>query len=135
MLVNLIGNAIKFTETGGVTVATMVDRATRRISFGVKDTGIGMTESQLHRVFQPFEQADSSTTRRSGGTGLGLTITQSLARMLVVMLLRRACVDWEVSLHSRSIPATLRASPGSMIRRSRCSNDPTTKLITQSKLN
>ena len=82
MLVNLIGNAIKFTETGGVTVATTVDLATRRISFGVKDTGIGMTESQLHRVFQPFEQADSSTTRRSGGTGLGLTITQSLARML-----------------------------------------------------
>ena len=66
MLVNLIGNAIKFTETGGVTVATTVDLATRRISFGVKDTGIGMTESQLHRVFQPFEQADSSTTRRSG---------------------------------------------------------------------
>ena len=82
MLVNLIGNAIKFTETGGVTVATTVDLATRRISFAVKDTGIGMTESQLHRVFQPFEQADSSTTRRSGGTGLGLTITQSLARML-----------------------------------------------------
>jgi len=82
MLVNLIGNAIKFTEAGGVTVVTVVDRPTRRISFGVKDTGIGMTESQLHRVFQPFEQADTSTTRRSGGTGLGLTITQSLARML-----------------------------------------------------
>ncbi len=87
VLVNLVGNAIKFTETGGVTIRVGVDPIGDRaqdstLRFDVCDTGIGMTPEQLSRLFQPFNQADSSVTRRFGGTGLGLTISRRLAEML-----------------------------------------------------
>ncbi len=74
VLRNLLANAVKFTPLGAVTLfAGMKDH---RLLFRVADTGIGMDESQLQRLFRPFEQADSSRTRRYGGTGLGLAITR-----------------------------------------------------------
>jgi len=85
ILINLVGNAFKFTETGGVRVAARLvgnPDGPPRLQFDVVDTGIGMTPEQLTRLFQPFVQADSSTTRKSGGTGLGLTISKRLAELL-----------------------------------------------------
>ncbi len=79
-LVNLIGNACKFTEKGAVRIDVREDG--ERLSLAVSDTGIGMTEAQLGRLFRPFEQADSSTTRRFGGTGLGLAITHQIVTMM-----------------------------------------------------
>lgn len=84
VLMNLIGNALKFTHQGEVKiVARMVTGSeTARMRIDVRDTGIGMTQDQLGKLFEPFSQADNSTTRKYGGTGLGLAISQRLARML-----------------------------------------------------
>ena len=83
ILVNLAGNAIKFTETGEVSVRVeLVSRAPLTLGFTVRDTGIGMSDEQLGRLFSPFTQGDLSTTRRFGGTGLGLTISKGLIEML-----------------------------------------------------
>ncbi|HEX8875409.1 MAG TPA: ATP-binding protein [Phycisphaerales bacterium] len=80
ILFNLIGNAIKFTEEGGVYVA--LQRRNGRLAIEVRDTGIGLTPHQISSLFGAFTQADTSTTRKFGGTGLGLRISQSLAQML-----------------------------------------------------
>ena len=85
ILINLIGNAVKFTEHGSVRVVTRVrhDAAGPPVlEFEVIDTGIGLTESQLARLFQPFTQADMSTSRQFGGSGLGLSISRRLAQLL-----------------------------------------------------
>jgi signal transduction histidine kinase/ActR/RegA family two-component response regulator len=85
VLMNLVSNAVKFTEHGSVSVrVTMVnpDNVTPRLRFEVNDTGLGITPEQLARLFQPFVQADASTTRKFGGTGLGLTISLSIAKLL-----------------------------------------------------
>jgi signal transduction histidine kinase/ActR/RegA family two-component response regulator/HPt (histidine-containing phosphotransfer) domain-containing protein len=86
ILINLVGNAIKFTEAGWVRVTAALldpaDVANPRLCFRVCDSGIGMTAGQVERLFRPFGQADGSTTRRFGGTGLGLTISRRLAREL-----------------------------------------------------
>ena len=83
-LFNLLGNAAKFTENGRVTLAVRRDGAgpEASIAFAVRDTGIGMSEEQLGRLFQRFTQADETTTRKFGGTGLGLAITRAFARLL-----------------------------------------------------
>jgi CheY-like chemotaxis protein/anti-sigma regulatory factor (Ser/Thr protein kinase) len=80
ILVNLLSNAIKFTQAGSVTLEVM--QKDGYTLFLVSDTGIGMSETQLGQLFQPFQQADSSTTRRYGGTGLGLVISRRLANMM-----------------------------------------------------
>ncbi len=80
MLLNLLGNAGKFTEGGTITLS--VTREGEDIVFGVADTGIGMTPEQVGRLFERFSQADASTTRRFGGTGLGLALTRAFATML-----------------------------------------------------
>jgi signal transduction histidine kinase len=84
ILLNLLGNASKFTSKGTVALtATREDKDHREwIVFTVRDTGIGMTEEQLSRLFRPFTQADPSTTRKYGGTGLGLSISQRLSRLM-----------------------------------------------------
>ena len=80
ILTNLLSNAIKFTVHGEV--GLRVARAGDDILFRIIDTGIGMNKAELQRLFQPFEQADSSTTRNYGGTGLGLAISRDLARLM-----------------------------------------------------
>ncbi len=80
ILANLLSNAVKFTERGEVRLRVASEGG--NIHFKVIDTGIGMSEEQAARLFQPFEQADSSTTRKYGGTGLGLAISQNLARLM-----------------------------------------------------
>ena len=85
VLVNLVGNAVKFTHAGSLTldVAFTCDPAgTGRMRLAVRDSGIGMTAEQIGRLFRPFTQADASTTRQFGGTGLGLHICKRLAGML-----------------------------------------------------
>jgi len=82
ILVNLVGNAVKFTEVGRVTLEMHCDVASERLRIDVIDTGIGMTPDQQTKLFGAFVQADTSTTRRFGGTGLGLRISKRLAEML-----------------------------------------------------
>lgn len=82
ILYNLVSNAIKFTEQGRVTVSASPDLSARRMVVQVQDTGIGIPVEVQSRLFQPFFQVDGSTTRRYGGTGLGLTISRRLAEMM-----------------------------------------------------
>jgi PAS domain S-box-containing protein len=83
ILLNLVSNAIKFTELGGVRIVVRYAGGDRpRLEFDVVDTGLGMTPEQQNRLFKPFTQADNSTTRQFGGTGLGLTISKRLANLM-----------------------------------------------------
>ncbi|GIW98090.1 MAG: hypothetical protein KatS3mg111_1423 [Pirellulaceae bacterium] len=85
ILLNLLGNAIKYTQKGSVELLirlNSVDGPAPYVEFQVKDTGIGLTKSQLEKVFMAFTQADETMTRRFGGTGLGLTISKGLAELL-----------------------------------------------------
>src|SRR5262249_38292380 len=90
VLLNLVGNAIKFTEEGEVAVRVKVEQAHEvpsvdletTLTFSVRDTGIGISLEQQERIFRAFEQEDTSTTRKYGGTGLGLTIAARLANLM-----------------------------------------------------
>ncbi|CAN5310534.1 hypothetical protein BH18ACT10_BH18ACT10_12150 [soil metagenome] len=87
ILVNLLGNAVKFTERGEIVLSVGVEEEKEAagkalVRFEIKDTGIGMTDEQRSRLFRSFTQADASTTRKSGGTGLGLTIYKQLVELM-----------------------------------------------------
>ena len=90
VLVNLLGNAIKFTQQGEILVSAMAageiyiknNKKYLDIELSVKDTGIGISKEKLGKIFESFTQADNSTTRKFGGTGLGLTISRSLAELM-----------------------------------------------------
>lgn len=87
VLINLVNNAIKFTEKGEIELSCHVDPQAKKdgqidLCFAVRDTGIGMSVKQRSKLFQPFSQADGSTTRKYGGTGLGLSISQRLVEMM-----------------------------------------------------
>ncbi|MEJ2464875.1 MAG: ATP-binding protein [Candidatus Thiodiazotropha sp.] len=85
ILTNLVSNAVKFTEHGEVCVELSCRQSTRTevdLLFAVRDTGAGMSEEQVSRLFQPFSQADASTTRKHGGTGLGLAICKRLTELM-----------------------------------------------------
>lgn len=82
ILLNLAGNAVKFTRRGGVTLSLQRGKETGWLEFLVRDTGPGIPPEKIQSIFQPFTQADSSLTRRHGGTGLGLTISLRLAQLM-----------------------------------------------------
>lgn len=82
ILINLVGNAIKFTHEGSICLRLSYDAELRHIQFEVIDTGIGITTELQAKLFRPFEQGDSSIVRRYGGSGLGLAISQRLAQVL-----------------------------------------------------
>jgi two-component system sensor histidine kinase/response regulator len=85
ILLNLVNNAVKFTDAGEIEIrSVLVEREGNmvQLAFSIRDTGIGMSEEQVARLFQPFSQADSSTTRKYGGTGLGLSISRRLVEMM-----------------------------------------------------
>ena len=81
VLLNLVGNAIKFTRDGSV-IAAHEPESSDTLQIAVTDTGIGMTEEQMTRIFEPFEQADRSIARRFGGSGLGLAISRQLVELM-----------------------------------------------------
>lgn len=84
VLMNLVGNACKFTEKGEVTITSSIvsDSRGERLMISVRDSGIGMTKEQLGRLFQDFSQADASTTRKYGGTGLGLSLSRRFCQLM-----------------------------------------------------
>jgi signal transduction histidine kinase/DNA-binding response OmpR family regulator/CHASE3 domain sensor protein len=82
VLINLIGNALKFTERGSVTVRVVAEIGGRPLRIDVIDTGVGIAEDRLDAIFEAFTQADATTERRFGGTGLGLTISRQILRLM-----------------------------------------------------
>lgn len=82
VILNLVGNAIKFTLAGSITIVVAREQNSERLHFSIADTGIGMRPDQLARVFDAFSQADASTNRRFGGTGLGTTISKQIVELM-----------------------------------------------------
>ncbi len=96
VLMNLVGNAVKFTSEGEVRVVVGVEQADSNIvtlKFAVRDTGIGIPADKLEQIFEPFVQADASTTRRFGGTGLGLAICREIVQLMHGQLAVESVVD------------------------------------------
>ena len=82
VLLNLLSNSAKFTERGSITLGAASSPDGTSVVFSVRDTGIGMTPEQLGRIFEEFSQAEAGTSRTYGGTGLGLSLSRQLARIL-----------------------------------------------------
>ena len=82
IIINLCNNAIKFTEKGGINIKVSYSNENNALSINVVDTGIGLSQEQMDKIFNPFTQADISTTRQYGGTGLGLHLSKELAKKL-----------------------------------------------------
>lgn len=108
-LLNLVGNAIKFTPSGSVTIRTLKESETESqitLRFEVIDTGVGIAEDKLPTLFAPFEQADSSMSKRFGGTGLGLAITRKLAEIMggkagAISTVGQGCTFWFSALFDK----------------------------------
>lgn len=111
ILVNLLTNAIKFTDAGNVSLEVALEN--QNLIFCISDTGIGMSEEQLSRIFTPFEQADGSTTRKFGGTGLGLAIVKRIVDLMGGEIRVRSALGqgstFEVSLPYLPVNATASA--------------------------
>ncbi len=123
ILLNLVGNAIKFTEIGSVTIRVGLTDAVRPLlAFEVIDTGMGLSEAQRCRLFQPFTQADASTTRRFGGTGLGLAISRRLARALggdIAVLSAVGCGStFTLTIDPGDLGTTTLRAPGLLLQKS-----------------
>ena len=120
ILTNLVGNAVKFTEHGGITVGVEVletGEAAVQLRFAVTDTGVGIPADRVDAVFRPFEQADSTTTRKYGGTGLGLAISAQLTEMMGGKIGVDSCVGkgstfWFTVRLQHQQPASTHKLPG-----------------------
>jgi signal transduction histidine kinase/CheY-like chemotaxis protein/HPt (histidine-containing phosphotransfer) domain-containing protein len=139
VLFNLLGNALKFTERGRINLhagTSPLGHGQTEVTISVADTGIGLSEEQRARLFQPFAQADSSTTRRFGGTGLGLSIVRRLAQLMkgditvesrqgvgstfkVRLILAAAPADSPLNTTLRSAARPVRAASGKSRTRAR----------------
>lgn len=110
VIVNLLSNAVKFTDQGSVLLA--IDRDAESLIFLITDTGIGMSEEQVGRIFNAFEQADGATTRRFGGSGLGLSISRSLVDLMggeikvSSILGAGSCFELRLPLREVNLPLT-----------------------------
>jgi signal transduction histidine kinase/CheY-like chemotaxis protein len=110
ILLNLIGNAVKFTEQGSIRVHAAATEGGRQLRVRVEDTGVGIAPSALDSIFEPFVQVDSSNTRRFGGTGLGLSITRSLCEAMGGRIACRSTVG-QGSTFEVYLPIELPPSP------------------------
>lgn len=115
ILLNLVGNSIKFTEKGSITVTAEPHPEKGYVTFKVVDTGIGIPKEKQQKLFHKFVQADGSTTRKYGGTGLGLTITRSLVRLMGGIITMEsagencgACVSFTVPIFTNENSETTR---------------------------
>ncbi len=152
VLINLVNNAIKFTEEGNITVSCDVSEKSEDkvvLRFQVKDTGIGMTQSQIRKLFQPFTQADSSITRKYGGTGLGLTICKRLIETMHGNIWiesvpgKGSCFNFTVSLGYREIdrqkefvvPSELKGKTALVVDCNRLSKRAIQKTLTRCSFN
>jgi CheY-like chemotaxis protein len=116
VLTNLVGNALKFTDVGEVTVSASYDDATSKLRLEVSDTGIGVPEGTLGKLFRPFFQADSSRTRRHSGSGLGLSISKQLVEMMggqigVESVYGQGSTFWcEIEMQASALPVETNAN-------------------------
>lgn len=118
VLVNLVGNAVKFTEKGWVKVAVVKSEVENQVIVQVRDTGIGIPEDRVDKLFQPFSQVDASTTRKFGGTGLGLVICKGLCRLMGGDIRVRSVLNegsvFEFELDGEPAPATMKTDQDSL---------------------
>jgi PAS domain S-box-containing protein len=119
ILINLVGNAIKFTNEGEVSVRVEVDASGGPLTIAVSDTGVGIAPERHARVFDPFEQGDSSSRRRFGGTGLGLSIVKSFADLIGARITLESEVGrgttftlWLARPEATIAPVAVRSEPG-----------------------
>lgn len=113
-LLNLLSNACKFTSRGKITLEVQ-KLPEDRVAFAVSDTGVGMTAEQVSRLFTPFTQADSSTTRRFGGTGLGLTISKKFAEMMGGQIFVES-EDGKGTKFTMTLPRVIREEPAHALK-------------------
>ncbi|HEY6167172.1 MAG TPA: PAS domain S-box protein [Verrucomicrobiae bacterium] len=116
VIINLVGNALKFTDRGSVTVKVSVDPETRRpVRIDVRDTGIGVPPNKIADIFEAFQQADTGTERKYGGTGLGLTISRALCQLMGYRIQLTSEVGkgstFSVVMPPRAEPVTPAATP------------------------
>jgi signal transduction histidine kinase/HPt (histidine-containing phosphotransfer) domain-containing protein len=118
ILLNLVNNAIKFTATGGVNISCQANAAALgnyELQFSIQDTGIGIAADDFDRLFQPFTQANTSTTREYGGTGLGLTICQRLIEMMQGRIWVESNLEQGATFHFTIVAAAAEYPPAQII--------------------
>jgi len=107
ILINLVGNAVKFTDAGGITIKAAPSDERDMVYFCVSDTGMGISPEKLERIFAPFTQADTSISRRYGGTGLGTTISRQLVELMGGCIWAESRLDHGSAFHfTIRLPAT-----------------------------